>query len=248
MWLRSAYSPSAPTQSFNYRHSVGCRCICCACFLVAIGQNPTHRVDSRRLTGDIAHDLPELTATATEVATPIPASTSASQTQSQVIQQSHVVQPGETLLAIANQYQVTVEEIQVANNLSNELIRPDQRLIIPKTIQVPVNSTTGAGTTSGELTYTVVRKIPSRLPGSLAVLQTKSLPPITWQRQDIIRPRQSTAYRFGKRLPRSLMRIRSQTQPRTASVASKSMPPHRASHRHTLPRTSPGPGSMRRFF
>ena len=137
-------------------------------------------------------DLPELTATATEVATPIPASTSApSQTQSQVIQQNHVVQPGETLLAIANQYQVTVEEIQAANNLSNELIRPDQRLIIPKTIQVPVNSTTGAGTTSGELTYTVMEKdtifsIAGKF-GSTAdeILATNNL-----AKTDIIRPGQ----------------------------------------------------------
>lgn len=100
--------------------------------------------------------IPELAVTATDVPTAVPPSTSApSQTQSQVIQQTHVVQPGETLLAIASQYQVTVEEIQTANNLDNELIRPDQRLIIPKTIEVPVSSSDGSNTTSGELSYTV---------------------------------------------------------------------------------------------
>ena len=113
--------------------------------------NPTEN------TAILPSDIPVLTATVTLMPTPVPPSTSAPvQMQSQVIQQTHVVQPGETLLAIANQYQVTVEEIQAANNLKNELIRDGDRLVIPKTIQVPVNSNPGSGVTSGELSYTVL--------------------------------------------------------------------------------------------
>ena len=43
----------------------------------------------------------------------------------------HVVRRGETLLAIAGTYGVTVEEIQAANNLSGVLIRAGDELIIP---------------------------------------------------------------------------------------------------------------------
>jgi LysM repeat protein len=43
----------------------------------------------------------------------------------------HVVQAGETLLSIAIDYDVSVEEIQRANNLSSELIRVGDELSIP---------------------------------------------------------------------------------------------------------------------
>lgn len=43
----------------------------------------------------------------------------------------HQVITGETLLAIAGQYGVSVDDIQAANNLSNELIRAGDVLIIP---------------------------------------------------------------------------------------------------------------------
>jgi LysM repeat protein len=44
---------------------------------------------------------------------------------------THAVQSGETLLSIALQYGVTVEEIQAANNLSDVLIRAGDELTIP---------------------------------------------------------------------------------------------------------------------
>jgi LysM repeat protein/predicted nucleic acid-binding Zn ribbon protein len=43
----------------------------------------------------------------------------------------HVVHTGETLLGIAQFYDVSVEDIQAANNLPNELIRVGDELIIP---------------------------------------------------------------------------------------------------------------------
>lgn len=43
----------------------------------------------------------------------------------------HRVRQGETLLAIAGQYEVTVEEIQAANNMDDVLIRAGDELIIP---------------------------------------------------------------------------------------------------------------------
>lgn len=52
----------------------------------------------------------------------------------------HTVRPGETLISIAGLYGVTVEEIQAANNLENELIRAGDELIIP------VSQSVAAGT------------------------------------------------------------------------------------------------------
>lgn len=137
-------------------------------------------------------DLPVLTTTVTIVPTPIPPSTSAPvQMQSQVIQQTHIVQPGETLLAIADQYQVTVEEIQAANNLTNELIRDGQRLTIPKTIQVPVNSAPGSGVTSGELSYTVLdNDTISTIAGKFGSTADEILALNNLAQSDIIRPGQ----------------------------------------------------------
>lgn len=47
----------------------------------------------------------------------------------------HTVRQGETLLAIAGQYNVTVEDIQSANNITGVLIRVGDELIIP--VQLP---------------------------------------------------------------------------------------------------------------
>ena len=44
---------------------------------------------------------------------------------------THEVSAGETLLSIALQYGVTVEEIQAANNVQGDLIRPGDKLTIP---------------------------------------------------------------------------------------------------------------------
>lgn len=43
----------------------------------------------------------------------------------------HEVQAGETLFGIAARYGITVDELKIANNLSEELIRPGDNLIVP---------------------------------------------------------------------------------------------------------------------
>jgi len=67
---------------------------------------------------------PTPTATAPPTLTPVP-----------IVQETllirHVVQSGETLLSIAIDYDVSVEEIQRANNLTSELIRAGDELSIP---------------------------------------------------------------------------------------------------------------------
>jgi LysM repeat protein len=59
----------------------------------------------------------------------------------------HRVRQGETLLAIATQYSVTVEDIQAANGLTGALIRAGDELVIPVTIpadSAAVDSTDGS--------------------------------------------------------------------------------------------------------
>lgn len=70
------------------------------------------------------------TPTPTPTPTPLPTSTPVPVTQ-QTVLVKHVVQAGETLLSIAIDYDVSVEEIQRANNLSSELIRVGDELSIP---------------------------------------------------------------------------------------------------------------------
>lgn len=62
------------------------------------------------------------TPTPTPVATPTPATTG---------QRTHTVAEGESLWSIANKYQVTVESIKKANNLTSENLKINQKLIIP---------------------------------------------------------------------------------------------------------------------
>jgi LysM repeat protein len=75
-------------------------------------------------------NIPVLDATPTTAATPQPTPTATPAAPEQVLV-THQVQTGETLLAIASQYGVTVEEIQAANNVRGELIRAGDELTIP---------------------------------------------------------------------------------------------------------------------
>ena len=64
---------------------------------------------------------------------------------------THEVQAGETLGEIADTYNVTVQEIQAANNLNDVLIHIGDRLIIPvpgPTSAAPVSTRWPACTTS----------------------------------------------------------------------------------------------------
>jgi N-acetylmuramoyl-L-alanine amidase len=49
----------------------------------------------------------------------------------------HVVKAGETLWSIANQYQVSLESLRLANELGSDLILPGQRLLIPQITPQP---------------------------------------------------------------------------------------------------------------
>jgi LysM repeat protein len=92
--------------------------------------------------------LLETTVTPTTVAEPTP--TTAATTTSTV---RHQVITGETLLSIASQYGVSVADIQVANNLTDELIRAGDVLIIP--IAGPAAETTLNRTPAARFQYTV---------------------------------------------------------------------------------------------
>ncbi len=67
----------------------------------------------------------------------------------------HTVQSGETLLGIAGRYGVTVEEIQIANNLSGTLIRAGDVLLIPVAASISENGGNGAPTISTVFSYLV---------------------------------------------------------------------------------------------
>jgi LysM repeat protein len=66
---------------------------------------------------------------------------------------THIVEGGETLLSIALQYDVTVDAIQQANGLTDELIRIGDELTIPV---VRTNAASGAAGPPSNFTYTVV--------------------------------------------------------------------------------------------
>lgn len=75
-------------------------------------------------TVDPAATAPAVAAVATETPTP--------ETAPQASETVYVVQPGDTMLVIATQYDITVEDILAANNLSDpNFVFAGQRLVIP---------------------------------------------------------------------------------------------------------------------
>lgn len=84
-----------------------------------------------------AADIPEFIPTAMPEATiiPIPRPTSTSLPPVTVIQ-THLVTAGETLVSIATQYGITVQDLQQRNNLNSVIIRPGDALKVP-VLRVP---------------------------------------------------------------------------------------------------------------
>lgn len=74
--------------------------------------------------------LMQATATPTPTVTPPPTPTAIPIVQETILLR-HIVGSGETLLSLAIQYDVSVEDIQRANNLTSELIRVGDELTIP---------------------------------------------------------------------------------------------------------------------
>jgi LysM repeat protein/predicted nucleic acid-binding Zn ribbon protein len=98
-------------------------------------------------------NVPLLDGTPTAAPTPEPTPTPLPPTPEQTLV-THEVRRGETLLAIALQYGVTVADIQTANNLQGELIRAGDRLTIPVLRTTEAGGNTVAGPTT-RFEYTV---------------------------------------------------------------------------------------------
>lgn len=94
--------------------------------------------------------LLEPTATPTATATPAPTPTPPPIITETVLVK-HAVEQGETLLSIALEYGVSVEEIQQANGLTSELIRVGDELTIP----ILRENSAGIAGPSSNFTYTV---------------------------------------------------------------------------------------------
>ena len=78
------------------------------------------------------------TVTATSTRTRTPTSTRVPPTATRTPQITHIVQYGDSLWGIADRYDVSVEALMIANNLTDrDMIREDQILIIPRGTPTP---------------------------------------------------------------------------------------------------------------
>lgn len=103
--------------------------------------------------GILPTSIPLMEPTPTPTVTPTPAPTpTPPPVTSETVLLKHVVESGETLLSIALQYDVTVEEIQQANGLTNELIRVGDELTIPIVRENTASANAGP---TGNFAYTV---------------------------------------------------------------------------------------------
>ncbi len=103
--------------------------------------------------GILPTSVPLLAATPTPqpTTTPVPTATPPPLvTETRLLK--HVVQGGESLLSIAIQYSVSVEEIQQANGLTSELIRVGDELVIPVIQENTADSVSGP---ASNFSYTV---------------------------------------------------------------------------------------------
>lgn len=94
-------------------------------------------------------DIPELIPTDTPepTATPTPRPTATALPPVETLT-THIVQSGETLVGIATQYGITVQQIQTLNNLSSVLIRPGDPIKVPVLrVPTPLPNSSAAGST-----------------------------------------------------------------------------------------------------
>ncbi len=95
-----------------------------------LGSQPQQNPEDAAAQGILPGDIPLLGATITPTITFTPTvSTEPTNTAPTYI--THAVQAGETLLEIASIYDISVDELQAANGLTDEFIQIDQELIIP---------------------------------------------------------------------------------------------------------------------
>ncbi len=112
--------------------------------------------ETRGVQGILPTSIPlmDSTPTAMPTATPEPQpSPTPPPVTTETVLVKHIVEGGETLLSIALQYNVTVDEIQGANGLTNELIRIGDELTIPgRARECRLQARQGR---AGNFTYTV---------------------------------------------------------------------------------------------
>ena len=119
-----------------------------------LGAQPDAAVDpAGATTGIMPANVPVLEPTPTPTATPEPTPTPTPVAPEEVFL-THVVDPGETLLSIAGDYDVTVDEIRRVNNLDGDFLNVDQELIIP-VLRTPSAAGSTPPAVSSEFTYTV---------------------------------------------------------------------------------------------
>ncbi|MEM7128371.1 MAG: LysM peptidoglycan-binding domain-containing protein [Chloroflexota bacterium] len=94
------------------------------------GARPAQEVSVEPAQPVLPENIPVLDPTSTTTATPVPTATP-TLTPPKEIMLTHEVRQGENLLAISGFYGVTVQQIQQANDLSDELIRVGDILKIP---------------------------------------------------------------------------------------------------------------------
>lgn len=95
-----------------------------------LGSQPQQNPDDAAAQGILPGDVPLLGATIMPTVTITP-TVAAEPTKAAPTYITHAVQAGETLLEIAGIYDISVEELQAANGLTDEFIQIDQELIIP---------------------------------------------------------------------------------------------------------------------
>ena len=129
----------------------------------------------------------------------------------------HTVRAGETLLGIAGQYGVTVDEIQAANDLQNELIRAGDELFIP--ITRPENGEDGSIAVASQFEYTVeagdtIVSIASRFGSTVAEIQRAN----SLTDNSVIRPGQVLAVPV-QQVPSEVLASSAEATPTPASEA-----------------------------
>ncbi|OHD16316.1 MAG: hypothetical protein A2087_03880 [Spirochaetes bacterium GWD1_61_31] len=109
---------------------------------------------------------------------------------------SYVVQRGDTLYAIARSYNVSLESLRAANNLSNNTIQPSQRLTIPGTAlagggQVaPAAATTNQAAAGSGGNAGAVAARPGETPSAAGIVVSQSGDNFFWPSNGLLVPLQ----------------------------------------------------------
>lgn len=130
--------------------------------------------------------IPGLAAAEPQPASVAPVKSQLPASQAPGVTTNYIVQPGDTLFGIAIRYDVTIQAISIANNLTTQFVYSGQRLSIPNTASASTQTSNTANTTSiSTHSSSPLKPVPPSAPESPGLIARVDNIPLYRQQQNL---------------------------------------------------------------